>query len=73
MTWNLKEVRRKLNPKVNQENCEHEFEFKDNWREGVYFDINCLRIPIKCIKCGLEAEETWTESQNTDIYTGEEI
>ena len=73
-TFNLREINKELNPKKkNQDTCDHEFKYEDNWREKIDFDMDCLRIPIRCLKCGLQAEETWTESMNTDKDTGEEI
>ena len=52
--------------------CDHDFEYEKNWRNNIQFD-NCLRIPIVCSKCGLKADETWTDFLNTDRKTGDEI
>ena len=52
--------------------CEHEFEYEENWKENIDFDT-CLRIPVKCSKCGLRADQTWTDFIYTDKNTGETI
>ena len=71
--FNLREINKELNPKNNQQDCDHEFKYEDDWRAKISFDGGVLRIPIVCIKCGLQAEETWTEHMNTDKDTGGEI
>lgn len=51
--------------------CDHDFYRDDDWKSKVYFDGFCLRVPITCDRCKLEAEESWTEWLYTDKYTGE--
>jgi len=53
-----------------QEKCEHDFEYEQNWKENIEIDT-CFRLPVICSRCGLKADETWTETIYTNKTTGE--
>lgn len=54
--------------------CEHEFYKVKDWRNKLYYELGeVLRIPSKCIKCGLVVDETFIRHGNTDVDTGKLI
>ena len=55
-----------------QQNCSHEWEFDENWRQELRFKHDALQIPEHCMLCGLEAWECWSavyvlERENLDV------
>lgn len=43
--------------------CEHEWEYVQDWQDKIEFKYGeVIKIPQKCMKCGLEGYEAWVYS-----------
>ena len=47
--------------------CDHEWEYPENWREDINFiDGETIGIPVVCKKCGKVGEEIWIYSRTEE-------
>lgn len=54
-----------------QQNCDHTWEYDDNWKLQLRFKHESLDIPQHCVICGLESYEGWSVACVLERETGE--
>lgn len=49
--------------------CEHDWVLDNDWRDGIVFKCDCLRVPQHCSICGKKSYELWTYAGVLDRET----